>query len=235
MPSIDATSNSGVKAAVASFNWNHTVSSGSDRMLVVCIIQRDGNLADIGASSVTANGDAMTLAIAREGAFHAGNFGAEIWVLPNPDVGTYSIAVTLPGTSDHAAGFAISLFDAEQSTTPDDTADALTNNFGVDDPSLSLTTLADDSILIDACYNAANNADFSVGSGQTAIAKLAMNGGGDAGGASYKEIATAGGATMSWDVTDPEDDAWVAVAVAIAPPAAPPGATPKQLPLRGAG
>lgn len=214
---VDSSSNSGVQAAVSSLSWNHTVGSGSNRYLAVGVIQRDGDLADITPSSITFNGAAMTSAVAREGAFHAGNFGASVWVLPAPDVGTHSISVTLPGTSDHAAGFALSLFGVDQSTTPDDTADGLTSTFGVDDPSLSFTTTADGAYLFECMYSGAINADVSLGSGQTLIAELGMNGGGDTGGASYKSVPTAGASTMGWDVTPTETDAWVAAGISLKP------------------
>ena len=117
MPTIDAVSNSGVKAAVASFSWNHTVAAGSNLGLVVCLQFRDGTLADVGASGVTYNSVAMTKLKGYRDTTDSGPLGAEIWYLPSPSTGTNSIAVTLNGTNDHAAGQASSWSDIQQSTT----------------------------------------------------------------------------------------------------------------------
>lgn len=216
--SIDAVSDSNVRTAVSSFNWTHTVSSGSDRFLVVGVIQRDGSLADIGATGITANGDAMSSLIAREGSFHAGNFGAELWGIVAPDVGTYSIAVTLPGTSDHAAAFAISMFGAEQSLTMDDTETGLVDNFGISDPSISMTATLNGGIAIDALYNAVANSFLDVGSGQTVISEqFNMNGGGDSGAGSYKLLPASGSTSMFWTSDPAELDAWVQAGIIIKP------------------
>lgn len=229
-------SNSGVKAGVSSFSWNHTVASNDNRILWVGVMMRDGSLADIGIASITFNGDALSEIITREGAFHAGNFGVEMWGILMPDVGTFSIAVTLDGTCDHAGGFAIDAYDMNQSLTPEDMDSGLTNNFDTNDPSISLTTGVDNCLMIDFGYNATSFGSLTVGAGQTEIsgAQLALNGGGDTGAASYETLASAGAGTMSWTTpgVGAGMDAWVFVAAAWAPA---PSTTKKQMTTVGAG
>jgi len=217
---VDATSNSGVKAGVSSFTFNHTVASGSDRLISIQIMQRDGSLADIGATAVSFNSVAATKAIAREGAFHAGNFGSEIWLLPAPDVGTFSVSVTLPGTSDHAYATALSVFGALQSTTPDVTGSGLTNTFDVDDPSVAVTTTVDDCLVIDAVMDVTDLGNLTVGADQTTISSQGgTNGGGDTAASSYEQAGVAGSQTMSWTTPGAGAgmDAWVSAVCAIQP------------------
>lgn len=221
MITVDATSNSGVKAGVSSISWNHTVSSGSDRFLVFGVAIRDGSLTDIGVASATFNGDSMTEMITREGAFHAGNFGVEIWGIFAPDVATGSIAITLDGTVDHAGAFALSLFGANQSTTPDATQTGLTNTFDVNDPSLSITTVADNCYIFDAGMDVTDFGNLTVGANQTQIGQLGTNGGGDTAESSYEAAGAAGAHTMSWSTPGAGAgmDAWVSACVSIAPAA----------------
>lgn len=221
LPVIDAVSNSGVKAGVSSFSWNHTVAAGSNLGLVVLLQFRDPTLTDVGASAVSYNAVAMTKLVGSRQTDSGGvNLGAEIWFLPNPATGTHSISVTLNGTNDHAAGEASSWTGIQQSTTPNVTQTGFQANVDTSDPSISLTTTIADCMVFDSVYDETSFDNLTVGAGQTVIsAKLGTNGGGDEAASSYESKAVAGAVTMSWSTpgVGAGMDKWISVGVALGP------------------
>lgn len=213
---IDSTSNSGVKAAVSNYSWNHTVAGGVGRYLVVTVQCRDNdNPTNRPITGITAGGVAMTLAKAMLSTDADGDdIGAEIWVLPNPAVGTISISVTYTGTVDHSGASAISFFNVKQSTTVNATGENEETTFGVD-PSVAITTTVNGCYIIDSCYTQDSN-NYTAGTDQTIVVQLGTNGGGDRAISSYKLKATAGATTMSW-TNGGSADQNVQVVIAIEP------------------
>lgn len=122
--------------------FNHTVSSGSDRLLVVAVMGRSIGMTVTG---ITFNGDALTLGKAVDADFNQ----AEIWYLLNPDVATGSVVVTQnAGTFVYVAAYAISFFGVTQ-TSPEDDDDS--NNVNATSISLpALTTVTDACVVVDA-------------------------------------------------------------------------------------
>lgn len=109
--SFDAASNSGNYNNGTPWQWNHTVASGSDRVLVVVLQIWTGGGTPATATSVTYNGVAMTLAKRQSGTDRS----VEIWVLANPDTGTHQISATLSANS-YGSGGAVSYQGVDQST-----------------------------------------------------------------------------------------------------------------------
>ncbi len=214
---VDATSNSGVIASDNQYSWNHTVASQSNRLLAVTVSSRDNdNPTNRPVTGITAGGVAMTLAKAKSSTDADGDdTRSEIWILPAPAVGTIAIEVTHTGTVDHAGASAISLYNASQSTTPHTTGeDEDTQSSATTNPSIDLTLTKANCMLIDTFYHQ-DGANLTVGTGQTSIAQLGTNGGGDRVGSSYKLTHLTGTDNMGW--TAGTMDAFVAVAIAIEP------------------
>ena len=222
--------NSGVKAGVSSYTFNHVVAAGTDRFLSVQTSQRDPTLADIGNSAVTFNGDPLSLLIARKGAVNTGgNLGTDIWGMFAPDEVSANVAITIAGTVDHSYSTAQNMTGVKQSITPNITGSNLTIDFDTNDPSTTVVTTVDGCILIDAVYNVTTFGNLTIGAGQTIIsAQGAVNGGGDTAAHSYKIVGAAGSHSMFWTTPGAGAgmDAWVQVVVALEPAVS---ASPSQL------
>lgn len=201
----DATSNSGVKSAVSTFNWSHTCATGSNRLLVVTVQSRDASTtADLPITGVTYNSVAMTKAVTQNYPNDA-FLRTEIWYLVAPVTGANTVAVTYTGTIDTATGIAVSFTGANQSSVLGITGGAQADAISGTDPSVTVTTTAVNSYLVDSVYNKSGT-NMTVGAGQTSIAQLSPNGGGDRSAASYKLFASIGSSTMTW--TETVDDDW---------------------------
>lgn len=77
--------------APKTFSWSHTVSSGSNRILIVTIVVGGHNI-----DSITYNGSALTSA-GYSGSLDSPSFGMNMWYLIAPASGTHNIVVTLSG------------------------------------------------------------------------------------------------------------------------------------------
>jgi hypothetical protein len=136
-----------------------------------------------------------------------------IFYLANPDSGTHNIVATISASSAIAAG-AISLAGVDQGAPDDSDYNAVARN-----PSITLTTVEDNSWIVDVATSGHQNMTFSAGASQTVrvnhndsgTSRLAM---------SHKTIASAGSGTTSW--TGNDDYGAVALSVALAPVSAPP-------------
>lgn len=197
-------SSSGARAyyeADTTLTWSHSVGSGTDRYLVVAVATDDESIT---CSTITYNGDSMTEVLEQ------GAQGVHpcIYYLANPDSGTHNIVATVSASSDIAGG-AISLAGVDQGA-PDDSD----YNSVVRSPSITLTTGADNSWIVDVATSGNQNMTFSAGASQTdrvnhidsGTSRIAM---------SHKTIASAGSGTTSW--TGNDDYGAVALSVALAP------------------
>lgn len=192
---FDAKSNSTVNSASGS--WNHTVGTGSDRVLIV-FFSRSGYDSDL---TVTYNGTAMTLA-----AKTTSPFGAFVYYLVNPDSGTHSIAWT--ATVGRATiGSAMSVTGAAQTSTIGASNSATA---GDTTTSVSITTESDNSWIVDI-MSVVNSTTRTPDGAQTEIS--VDSSGTQYTGTSYKLLATAGATTMSWTVGS--NLLWSALAVEI--------------------
>lgn len=94
---------------------------------------------------------------------------------------------------------------------PETTASASADAAAASDPSTSMTTTTPDCLLLDVVYNKSGT-DMSAGSGQTIIAQVGTNGGGDRALAAYKIVSAAGSQTSTF--TETADDDWAMASAA---------------------
>jgi hypothetical protein len=80
--------------------WSHTVTNGSNTILIVAVAIDSPGGSDV-INSMTYNGDALTKLYKNEDAV---DVDTEVWFLRNPDVGTYDIVMnTAGGVEEYAA------------------------------------------------------------------------------------------------------------------------------------
>lgn len=95
---------------VAGISWSHTVSAGPNRLLVVSISFRDGN---VSADSVTYNGVPLVADVAINSPGNQNR--TEIWHMVAPPVGTATVTIAMSAKKDVAAT-SISFTGVNQST-----------------------------------------------------------------------------------------------------------------------
>jgi len=209
----DATANSGVKATVSNYSFNHTVSAGDNRILIVNVGARGASSTNIAISGITYGGVALTKATSGfyNGGSDAANASAEQWYLVAPAVGTGSISITYTGTVSHSAATSISAFNVNQ-TSPLNVSG--NGNGTASNPSVAVTTTVNNCFVVDSVYDK-YGLDLTIGAGQTLIeSQLGVNGGGDRYASSYERKGVAGSVTMSWSGNN-ED--WASAVGAYAP------------------
>lgn len=203
----------------SSRSWTHTVGTGANRALLVCLAASDtASEANAGASSVTFNGTAMTFI--RKDAQLAGGGGGdylrtELWRLLGPPSGAGTVVATWAGSpSRMAVGRSLSLTGVSTSAPINANGGATGNSTAVSAP---LTTSVGDTLLVD-CAMGWQSTGLTVGSGQTVQShQVVTHIGGGAGnsiGLSAMTKATAGADTMDWTQAS---DYWVTSAIAVAP------------------
>lgn len=108
--SLDATTvKSNGTASANNCTWSHTISPGTDRVLVVYIPMSQA----VYPSSITYGGTAITANLA---AAYDASAKAYIFVMTNPPVGTADIVVTFNGTLQYLIASAASFFGVNQTT-----------------------------------------------------------------------------------------------------------------------
>lgn len=179
---------------------SHTC-TGSNRLLIVGVLIGDTTTT---VSTLTYNSVSLAQANRRTST----NMGVELWYLANPASGANNIALTLSAAQDYKI-FALSLTGVHQASP----LDANNTGTGSTDPSVSVTTVADNSWVVDIV--ASFGSDLVVGAGQTQRINTTWLGGDLYGSASTEGPKTpAGAVTMSWTQTDSE---WVSCAASFAP------------------
>jgi len=94
---------------------------------------------------------------------------------------------------------------------PEVTASASADFAAGSDPSTSMTTTTADCLLLDVVYNKSGT-DMAAGNGQTIIAQIGVNGGGDRALAGYKIVSSSGSQTSTY--TETSDDDWAMASAA---------------------
>lgn len=169
---------------------SYTMGSVSNGLLVVTCSRQDSNHANFPISSITYG--ASTLTSVRQDSSSSNNVSSAIQYLLAPSSGTATITVN--GGSVTTLIVASSWSGVKQSAQPDAQAGKGTANQSSSSPSQSITTVANNSVIIDCISSEANRT--SLGGGQTSI-------GTDQGqsfenvSSSYLILATAGAQTMS--------------------------------------
>jgi uncharacterized repeat protein (TIGR01451 family) len=105
---VDATSSAA--GTGTSITWSHTVGTGLNRLLIVGVSVREGNVVP---NAVTYGGAPLTIIGAL--ATGKGNAGVSLWGLASPTSGTAGIIVTLGSAQEIAAG-SVSLDGVDQTT-----------------------------------------------------------------------------------------------------------------------
>ncbi|MEW6044057.1 MAG: hypothetical protein AB1608_07310 [Thermoproteota archaeon] len=202
--------------AVTSFNelctivlpcdFDHTVtSSGSNRILIVGI--NVSNLAAI--SSVTYNGDAMTLIDQEDNGDSA---HVSLWYLVNPDTGTHPVQMSLTIASAVTAG-AISFTGVDQ-TNPIDAQNGATGTSST--PSVTLTTATDEAWIVDVVGT--QNGPMTPGLGQAERWDVLQ--GSTRGAGSTEPTSSDGTFTSSWTNSAGSQN-WAIIAAALKPAGTP--------------
>ncbi len=176
-----------------SLTWSHTVSSGSNLILVVGVVAENSDTLT-SASGITYGAANLTKAVGRtadEGVWA----GVELWYLVNPTVGTATVTVTMTAGVSAMGGLSVTLSGAAQQA-PEATS---SNSTTTDATSLAqaVTTLTDNAMVLSMF---GTNLEDSQTSGQTqVISALGANGGGGCRGTLGSAIKTpAGSQNMTW-------------------------------------
>jgi hypothetical protein len=210
-----AGSNSGVIAATNTTTFNSPNVFGVNKIGWVALFARDATLADTEGSTVTWNGVSMTKAATQKYDTATPYLGVSLWYIIAPADGVTSIVATWTGTIDTGGAIASFFTGAKQSGIPDASNGAQDVSASGTSPSVNVTTVADNSWVIDCVYDKVSPT-LTVGGGQTQIAQLAPNGGGDSAASSYEGPKTpAGSVTMSWTASAGDD--WATIAASFAP------------------
>ena len=163
----DAVSSASTTAA-ASLTFAHTVSSGSDRLLLVeVVINKSGTT----VSSVTYGGAALT----KVGSAVNAMMDTELWYLTAPTAGTANVVVTASGGNPGITAGATSFLGVDQ-TTPLGTA--VTANGKKNPPSPSVTVASAAGELVISVAGVHQGTTYTTGGGQSELWQLAAGAGG---------------------------------------------------------
>ncbi len=193
--SFDAATPATSCSSCSSLSFQHTVGSGSNRLLVVTVgVERDSG--ENVVSGVTYAGQPLAKIrgeIAQPGGATEGH--AELWYLLAPPSGNGTVVISTGGGSGNVGqihGGAISLEGVAQQAPE---ADAGNNLIGAGPISTNITTLTDGAWLIDA-VTGGNTGIFTPDSGQTEQYDISF--GSSTHAAGTREVATAGATAEQW-------------------------------------
>ena len=193
-------------AAATSHTFSHTVAAGVD-----CLIVRGSVNIAVLPTTVTFNGDAMTLA-----SYATANSGADkyawIYYLVNPDITTGDVVISLSG-SGRTAATATSLTGCNTSSPLGSTASSTDGGIIGTTPSVNITTSFANSLLVDSVLNANKARTFTAtGANQTLQGQVAiLDPSGTGTVYSYETTTAAGAYTISYSI-DLSDTSYIAVA-----------------------
>ena len=119
---------------------------------------------DVTISSITYNAVGLTFRSSETRV--SGNLRVEKWTLTAPALGTNAILVTFSGNT-YATGFGVSLNNVDQ-TSPIDATGTATNGSSTS-ASDSITTINNNSLILDVVGTAIDPQTFTVGSNQTLL------------------------------------------------------------------
>ena len=210
---FDSLSESPENRTAASTSWTHTVGSGANRWLGVCLVSRSSTAPPTVASSVTVGGSTITSLPAVTITGGGATFSAQYFYQTNPNIGANTIVATWASApTDFSVARAISLFGVDQ-TSP---IDAQSGSSGASTtPSTTITTVANLAAVLD-CALGRTNAGLTVGAGQTMRSDTIVGGNQDGVGVSTVLGKTPAGAeVMDWTQGTAEE--WVVKAVSLLP------------------
>ena len=199
-PTIDSFVETDMIAETTEFtsdSWSHTCGNYDDDVLVVCFGYENNDATTTVISTVEYGTDSLTKAcsyLADEGANDA---LADIWYLLNPPTGTNTVYVNFSSTIRGGWGGSISIYNVKQ------VAPIVNGSIDIGTPSsvsTDMTTIVDNSIIIDCVAEGYDRGGMTAGTGQTEFfdadgSAFSCNAGG-----SYEIRTTAGTETItqSW-------------------------------------
>jgi hypothetical protein len=165
---FDSASSLGEGATSNTLSFNHTIGSGSDRILVVGLGAEESSSANLVISSVTYNGVAMNL-VAGSSSTTASTMKmkTDLYYLLETDLpaaGTYSVVATYSGTINNRNGGAISLFNVAQQAPESVNTNA---NVGSNTISTDITVITAGAIVVDVVGSGSAGTFTATGSGMT--------------------------------------------------------------------
>ncbi|MHC4216881.1 MAG: hypothetical protein ACYSU7_00340 [Planctomycetota bacterium] len=189
---------SDMSSGVTTLTFNHTIGSGCNRLLVVCIATEEDS-PDADAVTVTYNGVAMTPAVEHTPAGGT-QMQTEIWYMLETDLpvsGTYPVFIECPAMSgsSNINGGAISVSGAKQQG-PEATAVNDDGSAGDSTISTNITTLTDGAWIFECIGSGDSISGFTADSGQTE--RFDQLGGSSRCAGSTQQKAIAGLETQDW-------------------------------------
>jgi len=192
----------------SSVSWSHTTASGSNRLLLVRVVNINTN---ISVTAVTYGGTALTqLATVVSSANSASAVRASLWYLVAPAVATATVQVNLSGSTKVGAGSQSYTGVAQSSSFGPVATSVATTGTGI---SSNVTTTGGD-LVVDtvAVQGVSVSSTLSPGSGQSGYSSSSGGSSSDVGGGASSKAASAS-TTMSW--TSGASSPWAHAAVAM--------------------
>lgn len=205
---LDGTSFGTTEVDGTQLTWTHIV-AGDNRLLVVGVPIAHNT---IRVQSVTYAGSALTFIAGTTNTVSAPDTYVGLWYILAPNIGTNTVAVNYDGTLDNLGGGAISYTDVAQTGNPEG---SITGTVSGTAGTVTVTTVADNSWVVDAVHNSDNQA-LTVGAGQTERLEFRVALATSEGAMSDEgPVTPAGAVAMSW--TSIGTDQWAMVAASFAP------------------
>jgi hypothetical protein len=154
-------SNSATGNTTNTISWNHTVGSGTNRFLAVCLQARDPVAGDVVVQTVTANGAPLVKQRNDTQTNGGSTFSTELWYAASPSVGPNTIVVTWAGAlANYGVGSAVSFFGVDQAVSIDAAFGGTGNGAAITAP---ITTHADHAMIMDCVVGQGINLTATAG------------------------------------------------------------------------
>lgn len=213
IPTIDAVSSSQASNA-SSLTFSHTVSGTNRVLLVFPVAECNATPANLPVTGITYNGVALTKIRSDQVNSDGGEIDrTSVWYLIAPDTGAHNVVITYTGQVEGIIGGAISLNGAKQSAQPDSENGSTDVTDSATTATASLTTVAENVLIIDVIAGVLSGTALTVGAGQTQRFNV-TNTGHLRAAASTRTKITPGSQAMSWTLASNESYAMSVVSIA---------------------
>lgn len=203
----NSTSNSNT---ITSESWSHTIPEGDNRILIVGVSSRNTGAGTYEVSNITYNGTSLTK-IRHDSYFNSSSKSSALYYLIAPEVGTYTINVTMEGSVWRIVGGAVSFINVSQ-IDPIDVHTGSISNTGYN-VSTNITPTTANTMIIDCVGGRNGTTTGTVTAGQTSryyYNELNYF----HGACSTKPLAVAAQTTLGWTM-DTGTDGWAHSVVAL--------------------
>jgi len=200
---LDATSHGASSASASTLSWTHTLGAGTNRAVVIAVGEADSVASPDQYATVTSVTLGGVYATPLPNSVTYGGTSGMVqtqlfYILDSelPAAGTYTVQVNLAGSIAGISAGAISMFGVNQG--PPEAVATNKNTAGANTLSSTITTLSNNAWVIDLIEDG-DVAALTASSGQTQAWQAEAKTG--TGASSYKQVATAGSASMGWTGT----------------------------------